>query len=169
MEFHEETFWYTDPSGIVLWNAKLRGGWTESVSSFGDQTGLEGVTTPYAALHQDREKEALWERIRSKEFPARPSRMNAMFLFISRADAETAMGTWFLGQDRDLLAIQVPRTSNLHIADSKHLNAAKSDWEAAARSYWAGHHTAEPFLEGVLYGKAFIHNWQSMQPRLRPA
>ncbi|WP_416066090.1 hypothetical protein ACK9YZ_06985 [Rhizobium sp. ZK1] len=167
MEFYENIFWYTDPSGIVLSNAKLNEGWTESVSSFSDRTGLEGATTPYAALHLDREKEALWEKIRADEFPDRPTRLKALFLFVSRADAETAMQTWFRGQDRDFLAIQVPKTSNLHVGDSKHLDAAQSDWDSAARSYWAGHHTAEPFLEGVLYGKAFVHNWQSLQPRLR--
>ncbi|WP_028747998.1 hypothetical protein [Rhizobium mesoamericanum] len=167
MEFYDKTFWYTDPTGTVLHNAKLRKGWVLTVSSLARTPGLENATTRYTAFHRDREKEALWEKIRSEEFADKPTRMKAMFLFTSEEDVETAMQTWFKGEDRDILAVQVPKASNLHIADSKHLDAPQSDWDAAARLYWSGNQTDTPLLEAVLDGEAFIRDWEALKVRFR--
>ncbi|WP_338893949.1 hypothetical protein [Sinorhizobium meliloti] len=166
LTFLDTVFWHTDPNGMTLWNAKLNKGWFRTISG---SEGLlpDSATTMYAAFHKDKEKEALWERVRAEEFSHKPTRMKTTFLFVSREDVDVAMSTWFKGQDRDVLPVLVPTTSKLHIADTKLLDCAPSDWEGNARRYWTGEMTENPFREAVLEGPAYIPDTETMTPRLR--
>lgn len=158
-EFYEGEFWHADPHGIIVHNAKLRNGWTASVSFSIEHTPeLSDATTPYAILHQDREKEACWERVRRDEFPGKPSRLNALYLFVSKTDVDLAMSSWWKGEPRIVCSMRVPRISLLHIADTRLLDAFPKDWEESARKYWAGVMTDDPFPEAILHGVAFIPN-----------
>lgn len=167
LKFIDQVFFHTDPTGMVVWNAKLRHGWTESVSS-SNRRGEFEATTMYAALNAQPEKEAAWERVRENEFPDKPTRVKALFLFTSREDVDWALANWFAGQDRDVIAVLVPTTSKLHIADATHLDCVREKWEEGARRYWSGELTGSPRLEAVLDGTAYIPNTHEMTPKLRP-
>lgn len=158
VSFRNEVFWHAPSDGLLLWNARLRKGWTCSVSSIVDTSGSEDFTTPYAALHKDREREAVWERVRQEGFSELPSRMKALFLFKSREDGERANATWWAGENRLLIPVLVPVASKLHIADSKHLDTSIHHWESNARRYWNGEPTDDPHMEVILHGAAWIPN-----------
>lgn len=159
IEFHDHEFWHADPLGIIIHNAKLRGGWTASVSySIENTPDLSDAATPYAVFHQDKEKEEVWERIRRDEFPARPSRLNALYLFMSKADVDLAMASWWRGEQRIICSLRVPKVSILHVADTRLLDARAEDWEENARKYWDGIMSDNPFPEAILHGLAFIPN-----------
>ena len=72
---------------LVFWNAFLNRGFITSISVAAQADGLEDATTPYQFTRQQDSKDQLWERIRESEFPHKPSRMKALFLFDDRDTA----------------------------------------------------------------------------------
>lgn len=137
LEFWPIPFYHWD-MGLIRHNSRLTGGWLRSASMERKVPGLEWVTTPYSAGHKDVEKEAYWEKIRLDLFPGKPSRDGAFFVFGTREDADRARKRWFPDTARQLLEIRIPKVTNLHVADTAHLDSLPENWEAAARRYWAG-------------------------------
>lgn len=163
-DFRPDTFFHLEDNGLLVHNAKIGKGWIFSASWMAAMPGLENATTPYAVGNRHKDKEDLWERIRRSEFERCPTRIKALFLFPSREDADRAATLWFGNerQKRTLLEIRVPAASVLHIADARHLDAAKPDWEEAARMYWRGEMTDAPHPEAVLFGRAYVTNWKEL-------
>ena len=57
--------------------------------------GWEGLMSPYQMFTTERPKEETFERIRAREFPDRPTREGAIFLFPRLEDAERANAEWW--------------------------------------------------------------------------
>ncbi|MET3585842.1 hypothetical protein ABID21_001951 [Pseudorhizobium tarimense] len=156
-----DTFYHgTRKSDFFIHNVKVGKGWFRSASASAKVAGLENVTTPYALFHRDGDKEAVWERVREQNFPDRPPRLKAIFMFASLADAESS--EWFKGEDRALIAVKVPVSENIHVADASWLDSPRSEWETCARRYWEGALTEHPKLEVLLDGSAYAEEWEAL-------
>lgn len=164
--FLNHQFWHADADGTLLDNGKLNNGWIYSASFIASSDpNLAQATTPYAVGHFDREKEEVWEKVREDEFSHRPSRMKALFLFVSQEDVAYARQHWWGGASRVVFAVLVPQQiAKIHIADSRLLDSARQDWEADARRYWNGDLTEAPFLEAVVHGPVLIPNIEQYGP-----
>ena len=144
----------------LFWNVFLSKGFLISDSVTALTEGLQDVTTPYAFSRQDDPKEKLWERIRESEYPQKPSRKKAFFLFDEQDTALHAKETWFPGEERRILNVRVLCGSMLHRGDSRWLDSFVNEWEENARKYWAGEMTKDPTPEVILHGVAFFPDWE---------
>ena len=144
----------------LLWNARLSEGLVPSVSLTATAEGLENVTTFYHAGSAQDPKELLWEEIRQVEFPYRPSRRKALFLFDELNVARLAQKVWFPNETRYLLKSRVVLPSLVHRADTRWLDTYEHQWQSAARNYWFGVMTDDPFPEVIVHGMAYFPDWK---------
>lgn len=128
---------------------------------------LSGARSPYEAFTREVDKEAVFEEVRRREFPSAPSRMGALFFFASQADAEAANAAWWGGQ-RVILRAQIVTAAGVGCFDAGHLDAVRDNWEATARSYWAGVRTASPRLEVVVNGVVQLAGWEELAMKFQP-
>ncbi len=149
-----------DPNSSLLWNARLSEGLVPSVSLTATAEGLENVTTLYHVGSAQDPKELVWEEIRQVEFPCRPSRRKALFLFDELNAARLAQEVWFPNETRYLLESRVVLPSLVHTADTRWLDTYEHQWESAARNYWSGVMTDNPFAEVVVHGMAYFPGWR---------
>lgn len=162
-ELRPEFYWHlADSEGvgsILLHNAHISQGWYCSVSHIA-KGDLENALTPYSIFHTDKEKERLWELVRAKNFNDRPSRIKALFAFISLEDAERARREWYPNCDKVIVEMKVSKDANVHIADARHLDCEKAQWPEAAIRYWKEEETANPRMETVINGRVFFPKWE---------
>lgn len=157
------TGWHlTRPQGDLLRNAFLGKGHLHSVSSIVAMTGITGFVSEYQILNRQRDKEALWEEIRQRVAPDRPSRQGALFLFESHEAANSAQERWFQNEGRVLLRVHIPPPPDAltHRADAAWLNLPEADWSRAADSYWRGFLTQAPSIELIVHGVVFFPDWE---------
>ncbi len=160
-EIDDTAYWHVAArNSLVFHNARLGEGIFWGASATAQLPGLQNVISPYAAYHADREKEAVFEGVRACEFPGRPSRMKAFFLFDSLTRAEEAQRSWFGQEDRIVVETRIVAGSNRHRADARLLDAHKADWEANARRYWSGEVTADPRPEVIVHGLLYFPEWE---------
>ncbi len=129
---------------------------------------LSGARSPYEAFTREADKEAVFEEVRRRDFPSAPSRMGALFFFASQADADAANAAWWRGQ-RVILRAQIVGAAGVGCFDARHLDAARDNWEAAARLYWAGERTTSPRLEVIVNGVAQLTGWEGLAVKFRPS
>lgn len=157
------TFWHlTTTDNFLLNNARLGKGWTASVSYFVEMEGNDGFVTPYSMLHRDKDKEAVWEAVRQQKFPKLPSRMKALYAFLTQTDAESALslGGWFEEESRVIIAVQPSPNAVVHVADAGWLDSRADHWTASASEYWSGAKTDDPKPEVVLHGQFYCPGWR---------
>lgn len=124
-------------------------------------TGLSGATTKYQAFNNQRDKEYIFESIRRTEFLSCPSRMGALFCFTNEHDANQANEKWW-DNSRKIVKAELRQNNAIGIFDSKQLDATAAEWESAARRYFSGAQTENPFLEVVINGMIYIHGWENI-------
>ncbi|MBM7329475.1 DUF2441 domain-containing protein [Agrobacterium sp. S2] len=175
MQLRPETYWHlADRNSLLFHNAPLAKGFLPSVSTIAVGE-LIGATTLYAAFGAEPHKEEVFEAVRAKSYPHRPSRINGLYCFNSRQDAERAYIEWFNGANKELVELSIAEDAVIHTADSRLLNAAENEWEDKANLYWAGASTDAPLFETIVHGYVFFPGWQEkpfglLDPRqFRPA
>ncbi|HEY0943109.1 MAG TPA: hypothetical protein VGE08_23695 [Steroidobacter sp.] len=142
-------------------NVRVSQGYLLSASAM-VASGLLGAVTPYSATHQDREKEQLFERVRTESYAALPSRLGALFVFDDRAHAIRAQQIWFTGVPTNVFECRLFSSAVRHTADSVLLNAQAADWEGNAHRYWQGEMTTQPLRETVVFGGVYFPDWNSI-------
>lgn len=110
---------------------------------------LQNAVSMYEVAHKDREKEEVFERIRSEHYPHRPSRMGAIYLFQDYETAVKANDRWW-GNKRDLFEAKIRNGSVVMIADSEWLNCTPKDYEENAHNYFQEKTTDNPVIEVVV-------------------
>ncbi len=95
---------------------------------------LKNMVSPYQMLHQDKMKEAAFEETRKTYYPARPSRMGAIYLFPNLETAEVANKKWW-GNQRNLYETKIKNGSIVMVADSEWLNCSEDEFEENAHNY----------------------------------
>jgi hypothetical protein len=157
----EVYFHWTDDFSILCHNAKLGQGLTMSVSALAASTGVDGFSTPYAAMNSEKEKEAAWEATRIANFKHQPSRNRAFFCFSSKDAAETARTRWFPKSSKRLLEVRMTSNTVVFSADSQWLDCIRSEWDSASHNYWMGLETSDPLLETIACGAMYFPEWQT--------
>lgn len=120
---------------------------------------LKNIVSPYQVYHQDKAKEAMFEEIRKSFYPARPSRMGAIYLFPYLEAAEIANKKWW-GNQRNLYETKIMNGSIVMVADSEWLNCNKESYEANAHNYFQEKESQNPLLEVIVMGVVEV----SMEP-----
>ena len=147
-------------AGVLEHNAKIGEGIVFSANS-----GPAGTTTLYAALHGDRDKEAVFENVRNAEFPHRPSRIGAFFLF-EDSNGVNSGKEWFKAEGRIAVDVRATTSTQLHRADAVWLNCDARDYEEFAHRYWAGQMSEKPVIEIVTAGPCYLPEWQGFKTLL---
>jgi hypothetical protein len=112
---------------------------------------LKSMVTSYEVMHTDKEKESVFERVRSEHYPNKPSRMGAIYLF---QNYETALGAnekWW-DNKRDLYETKIQNGSVVLVADSEWLNCTPQDYENNAHNYFQEKTTENSIIEVVVMG-----------------
>lgn len=120
---------------------------------------LAGMVTPYEAFTSEREKEEVFERIRSAEFSNCPPRLGSIFLFRTKEAADRANERWW-DNKRVMLPATIMHASRTGEFDGAHLNAVKPEWESAAKRYWSGAQSNEPWPEVLVEGVVQVQGWE---------
>jgi hypothetical protein len=113
------------------------------------------------AADQQNRKEQVWEEVRLRVSPDRPSRMGALYLFPTEAEAELALADWFKDSGRIPLEVVVPLQTQAHLADAKWLDCLEPEWTDCATTYWMGEMTAAPRRELLVHGPVYFPGWQA--------
>ena len=117
------------------------------------------MLSPYEAYGSEREKETAFEKIRESEFPNCPPRLGSLYLFSTREMADRANAKWWDAK-RIILPAGIVTQSRMGEFDANHLDALKSEWEAAARRYWSGEQSGNPLLEFIVEGVIQLQGWE---------
>ena len=171
---HESIFWFgkeyellsnmfyhlADRDSLLLWNARIGRGVVTSVSVTATTAGLEAATTPYHFTRQQNPKEQIWEAIRRSEFPSKPSRLKALFLFDALEATLKAQELWFPKEGRHLLRTRIISGAQTHVGDARWLDSLQKEWEEKARKYWSGEMTDDPMPELILHGAVYFPDWE---------
>lgn len=161
-ELGEPLYWHlTQRNDILLHNVRLGEGICWTVSMITEQPGMQDAVTPYSLLRHDTSKEQRFEAIRKQHFPDHPSRDKALFLFVSKDDAQRGLRDWFPGEARQAVEARIVAGSRWHQADARWLERPPAEWDNSARSYWAGEITADPRLEVVIHGGLYFPEWRT--------
>ncbi len=163
-------FWHlTHDGGILSHNVLLYQGYYKSISAENPFADPRGFVTIYGAYAQLSEKEKTWERIRKTEFPDRPTRFNALFLFESKELAENAATEWFGDERRLLVRVRLISDSRRFRADATWLdNVSADNAEDRARHYWEGEMTNNPRPEIIVCGWVYFPDWEQWAKLLTP-
>jgi hypothetical protein len=146
-------------AGALLHNVPLHEGLCFSISTVNRMPNLENAVSEYAIKVMTDEKEGVWERVRTDEFPDLPSRKGAVFLLDDIELAKQVRGTWFEGQERHLLEAHIIYGSRLHRADSGWLDCIPENWEEYARRYWHGDMNENAIPEVLVDGAVYFPAW----------
>ncbi|ELW1732426.1 hypothetical protein QMT37_004294 [Vibrio fluvialis] len=144
---------------MLLNNMEVMKGTIPSASYINALTGTSGTVSMYQVANQHQDKESVFESVREAEFPEAPSRLGAIYCFVSEDDANKANADWW-DNTREIVAVETREIIAMGVYDSKQLDAHQADWEEAARRYFSGEHTAEPVLEAVICGRIHIYDWE---------
>jgi len=112
---------------------------------------LKNIVSPYQMFHQDKQKEVIFEKIRKAHYPARPSRMGAIYLFPNLEAAEISNTKWW-GNQRIFHEAKIHNDSVVMVADAEWLNCTKENCETSAHNYFQEKQTQTPLLEVVVKG-----------------
>jgi len=112
---------------------------------------LKNAVSIYEITHLDREKEAVFEKIRSAHYPYRPSRMGGIYLFQDYETAVNANERWW-GNKRNFYEAKIRNGSVFMVADSEWLICTPQDYEENANNYFQEKTTNRPVIEIVVMG-----------------
>lgn len=125
------------------------------------QIGVAGAVSPYSLLNRQPEKEEFFESIRKAQVGDLPPRLGALFVFDDYALVEKAQEDWYKGEERPVYECRLWVASSSLKADARWLDARREDWPDAARKYWAGEMSDDPFPEIVIKGALFFPDWEN--------
>ena len=144
-------------------------GYYHSTSVENPTADPKGFVTPYGATAQSSEKERIWERIRKAEFPDRPTRFNALFLFESKEFAEKGKNEWFGNESRRAVRVKLTVDARRFKGDAKWLdNVNANNTEDNARQYWTGQMTIDPRPEIIVCGWVYYPDGEEWAKLLTP-
>ena len=113
------------------------------------------TVSPYAIYHSDREKEQIFESIRTDNYPDKPRRLGALFLFNDLNAARLANKNWWQGT-KNLYSVDVQYKLFEMVCDSKWLDCPKEKWVASAHEYFKGNMTQSPLPEVLFIGSVTL-------------
>lgn len=149
---------------MFMHNVKLSEGYFFTKEAMVEEPLKGAILSPYTFYRANTEKEKIWEKVRSEEFPELPSRVNdPMYLFEGDESLELAKQNWWNGRRVTVLEVNIIDNIKLHKADSKWLDCAVSDYEGNARLYWSGIETDAPLFEVIFQGVAFFPDWEDFK------
>jgi hypothetical protein len=169
VEVCDEPYWHMPdnnyPFGEIFYNNTACGLgviFSHSVISASAPFG-DAVQSPYSAFNNNKEKERVFEEVRTKDFPELPSRLKAFYLFDHLKLAERDNREWFGNSPRTLVECRLLRDARFHRADCTWLNSSQDQWPEMARRYWSGEMSEAPFPEIVLHGGIYCLHWQNFK------
>ncbi len=160
---HNRPFWHVvSPHGFFHHNVRCGRGELASVScAIATDPNLEKAQTPYSIARLSDVKEAVFEYVRQADFPDRPQRLKALFVFDDLALAQRALKEWFPNEHRLLYECRIVCGSSIHKAGALWLNARVAQFEEHAARYWQGVMTESPFPEVIVNGALYFPGWES--------
>jgi hypothetical protein len=163
-------YWHlTHDGGVLPHNVFISEGFSLSISAVNLLENMAEAVTLYGAGARFADKEKAWEEIRKAEFPALPTRINALFLFETKELAQRATADWFGNDNRPLVRAQLVDGSPIFRADAKWLDGATSNnVKDRARKYWLGEMTPDPMPEIIVCGLVYFPDWQQWAKFMAP-
>ncbi len=154
-------YWHVvSPHGFFHRNVRCGRGELASVSFMAADPNLQNAQTPYSMARLSDFKEAVFENVRDAQFPNRPPRLKALFVFEEVALAEHALQEWFSKEQKLVHECRVLCGSNIHKADSRWLDAPVEQFEGNVARYWEGEMTESPFPEIIVNGALYFPGWE---------
>jgi len=163
-------FHVTDPAKDWMFRNSLyvgRGNLTAAAATRLLNSNLDAVISLYEAFTSEREKEEVFECVRSNDFPDQPSRLGCLFLFKEPETAKRCNEKWWGGRGV-IHEARIVSARNVGVFDAHHLDVPAAEYETAARRYWNGENTDEPVLEVLLVGTMYIAEWKEYARLPRP-
>ena len=159
---HDRPYWHVvSPHGFFHHNVRCGRGELVSVSAIAADPNLKNAQTPYSSARLADPKDAVFEKVREANFPERPPRLKALFVFDDVAIAERALEEWFPNEQKLVHECRIVCGSNIHKADALWLNARVAQFEEHAARYWQGEMTESPFPEVIVNGALYFPGWES--------
>ncbi len=112
---------------------------------------LHGAVSRYEVLHQDKEKERVFEQVRISNYPNQPSRLGAIFLFPDLSTAKRVDAMWW-GGHRNIHEATIIQGYKVLRADSQWLNCTPENYTQNAHNYFKGALSPDPIVEIVVMG-----------------
>ena len=166
-EIEEKPYFHLVPSitttfGHIFYNnLKVGKGLIVAISkAIESEPQLRNAQSGYSLFHLNKEKENVFEEIRKADFPEKPSRMKALFVFESQKDAERAQMKWFANEDRKIHLAWIRKGAKIHVGDSNWLNCEQNRWQKNAERYWKEEKSTDPFIELVVHGYLYFPDWE---------
>lgn len=166
-EASDELYWHVVPSAgqwaeMFFNNVRVGQGELSSASVFNQvYEGTAEAHSGYAMKSRRDEKEQKFEQVRADDFPEKPSRIDALFLFNERQVAEHAAAEWFADEKRVIIEARLLSGANMHRGDASWLDVAEvQGLESCARAYWREEFTREPKPEVIVHGRIFFPQWE---------
>ena len=163
-----QTYWHLVPSSgvyaeIFCHNVHIGKGALLSVSAgIEAEREIENAQTGYSLAHRNDEKERVFEEVRGESFPARPSRLKALYVFDDESFSKRAQQEWFADETKVAHECHALARSIIHHADTFWLNAHPDQWRDYANKYWSGEMSENPFPEVLIHGALYFPYWQQL-------
>ena len=157
------TFWhFVGVRSLILWNARVGKGRMATTSLINTELGGGAVTLHDVDPMLGRPAEAFLEQMRTREFPAAPSRTGAIFLFDDEEIARNSAQCWLKGASFEILKVRVVQGSRIHRGSLGWLEAQPAQWVEAFRAYWRGDLSPQPpgHWEYVVDGAVYFPEWE---------
>jgi hypothetical protein len=171
-QMYSEPVWHLVPpddgSTFFYHNLYLAKGFLSSISLWIEHDpNLANAHSRYSAFNIEKEKEAVFERIRAERFPSHPSRLKALFVFKGESDVSRALNEWYKNVARNVYGARILTHSKVHVGDSIWLNCA--DWEEGAEKYWRGDLADTSLPEVIVHGTLYFPKWQEFSKLSSPS
>ena len=159
----------TQSNDLLSNNTFLSKGISYSISYINQMENLGNAVSSYGLEAMHHNKEQAWEEVRKKYFTDLPSRINAMFFFESKDDADRALQEWFPDQHRLVVRAQPLVGCRRFRADARWLdNVTPENIRIRAQEYWEGKITTDPRIEIVIHGQVYFPEWQTWTRLMSP-
>jgi hypothetical protein len=107
------------------------------------------------------DRETRMESVRENDFPGKPSRRGALFLFDDAGVAKAATENWWPGREAFIVRARDFVGSRIHRGHLGCLEEPAENWDAAFRTYWAGERGDNPpdHWEYIVDGRLYFPDW----------
>lgn len=158
------SYWHfsvVGPHNRLFWNARLSKGVVQSTSFLVDRNPeLAGAVNPNDVEPMLGPMEPVLEDVRVAEFPGKPRRRGAFYVFEDLDYCRAAGRVWGRGAPFEVVEARIFQGSVVHRGHLPWLDET-ANWEAASRNYWAGsEHPTRGGWETVIYGAVYMPGWR---------
>ena len=166
---HMPSYWHLIPVWIApmfRWNTHLYQGFIQC-AALDKERYPEGVVIDHSMLQASMsiagwaDRENLWEDIRKNEFPDRPSRIGAWYLFDDQKYIEQARTKYGWFNDREIFEFRVVPGSNVFRADMNLVGGNEQEWAERGRRYWSGELADDALVEVIVSGAIYVPDWDT--------